>query len=247
MVRTVDYETRRKAVLAATINKYIQDALPVASENIASEFNLSSATIRNILAELEDIGYLRHPYTSAGRIPTEKGYRYYVDFLISQMELLEEEKNCIIKEYKKQMSHLEDALEHTSEIISMVTRYTGIVSLLEWQDKLFYNGISHILEQPEFQNFEKIQILIRIIEDKQQLLDIINRDINERIKVYIGRELGYPEMASYSLVVSSFGFKDKSSGRLAVLGPMRMKYNHIIPALRYVSDLLTDLLDEINE
>ena len=83
MVRNVDHESRKRAILAATINRYIQDALPVASEDIAKEFALSSATIRNIFAEMEEEGYITHPYTSGGRIPTDKGYRYYVDFLIS--------------------------------------------------------------------------------------------------------------------------------------------------------------------
>ena len=85
MVRVVDSEARKRLVLEAAINKYIREAEPIPSEDIASDFDLSSATIRNIFAELEEEGYLRHPYTSGGRIPTDKGYRYYVDFLISQI------------------------------------------------------------------------------------------------------------------------------------------------------------------
>lgn len=137
MVRNVDYESRRKAVLAATINKYIKEAIPVASEDIAQDFDLSSATIRNIFAELEEDEYLTHPYTSGGRIPTNNGYRYYVDFLISQMGLLETEKERIICEYKKEINHLEEALEKTSELISTITHYAGIVSFLEWEDRFF--------------------------------------------------------------------------------------------------------------
>ena len=76
MVRNVDYQSRRKEVLACTINRYIKTAAPVASEDIAAEFSLSSATIRNIFADLEKEGFLTHPYTSGGRIPTQNGYRY---------------------------------------------------------------------------------------------------------------------------------------------------------------------------
>lgn len=245
MVRNTDYESRRRAVLATTINKYIHDAMPVASEDIAYDFDLSSATIRNIFSELEESGYLAHPYTSGGRIPTDKGYRYYVDFLISQMELLDEEKKRIMKEYKREVRRFEDALEETSEVISTITHYAGIVSFLEWQDRFFYKGISGILEQPEFRDFDKIRILIKMIEDKQYLLDIINRDFNEKVKVYIGRELGCPEMENCSLVVSSYRHKDKLSGRLAVLGPARMEYKHIIPALEYISGVLTGVLNEL--
>ena len=245
MVRSVDYETRRRAVLTSTINKYIHEAMPVASDCIADEFELSSATIRSIFVELEDAGLLKHLYTSGGRIPTDKGYRYYVDFLISQMQLLQEEKERILKKYKKVINRLEDALEETSEVISTITHYAGIVSFLDWHDKFFYRGIGRILEQPEFQNFEKMRLLINIIEEKQNLLEIINRDFDGKVKVYIGCELGCHEMENCSLVVSSYRLKDKPLGRLAVLGPARMEYTHIIPALEYISDVLTDVLGNI--
>jgi transcriptional regulator of heat shock response len=245
MVRTVDYESRRRQILAAAINKYIHDAIPVASEDIAPEFDLSSATIRNIFAELEEAGLLMHLYTSGGRIPTDKGYRYYVDLLLSKIELLDGEKEHIVKEYKRELKRLEDALEETSEIISAITHYAGIVSFLEWQDRFFYRGIGRILEHPEFQDSTKIRLLIKFIEDKERLLNIVNREFKEKVKVYIGRELECPEMGNCSLVVSSYRLKNKPSGRLAVLGPARMEYNHIIPTLEYISDVLTEVLDRI--
>lgn len=247
MVRTVDYESRRRAILASTINKYIDEASPIASEHIASNFDLSPATIRNIFAELEEQGYLTHPYTSGGRIPTSKGYRYYVDFLISQMELLDEEKTLIVNEYSKAMRKFEEVLEETSEVISTITRYAGIVSFIDWQDKFFYKGISRILDHPEFQNLGKIRLLMRMIEDKARLLEIVNRDFNGKVKVYIGSELGCEEMENCSLVVSSYRAKDKAAGRVAVLGPMRMEYKHIIPALEYISEILTETLDGISD
>lgn len=245
MVRNVDYESRRKAVLAATINKYIKEAVPVASEDIAQDFDLSPATIRNIFAGLEEDEYLTHLYTSGGRIPTNKGYRYYVDFLISQMGLLEAEKECIIKEYKKEINRLEETLQKTSELISTITHYAGIVSFLEWQDRFFYKGISLILDQPEFRDFTRTRLLIKMIEDKQGLLNIVNRDFNEKVKIYIGEEIGCPEMESCSLVVSSYRLRNRPLGRLAVLGPMRMEYNHIISSLEYISEALTETLSRI--
>jgi heat-inducible transcriptional repressor len=245
MVRNVDYESRRRTVLAAVINRYIKEARAVASEDLARDFDLSPATIRNIFAELEEAGFLSHPYTSGGKIPTRKGYRYYVDFLVSEMRLIEEEKAQIMKEYKREMRRLEDALEMTSQILSTITHYAGIVSFLDWQDRVFYKGISSILEQPEFRNLERMRILIRMMEDKGRLLDIINRDFQEKVKVYIGEELGYPEIDNCSLVVSTYSLKKRPSGKLAVLGPMRMEYSHVIPALEYVSDILTETLDEI--
>lgn len=243
-MRTVDYSSRRKSVLNSAINRYIKDALPVASDDIAREFDLSSATIRNIFSELDQSGYLKHPYTSGGRVPTDRGYRYYVDFLIQQMELLDGEKQCILKDCKRKMRRLDDALENTSEVISEITHYAGIVSFLEWQDKMFYKGISRIIDQPEFNDVDKIRLLIKLMEDKKQLLEIINRDFSGKVKVYIGSELGFPEMENCSLIISSFKMKNQPSGRLAVLGPMRMKYNYIIPAMKYISEVLSQVLED---
>ena len=246
MVRTVDFEIRKKAVLSAAINSYIHEAEPVASEDIASEFDLSSATIRNIFSDLEAGGFLTHPYTSGGRIPTQKGYRYYVDFLIQQMELLDEEKQSIAREYKREIRRLEETLEKTTEIISAITHYAGIVSFLDWQDKFFYRGLSRVLEQPEFQDSGNIRVLIKVIEDKHHLLEIINRDSkDEKVRVYIGSELECPEMENCSIVISSYRRKNRPSGRLAVLGPVRMEYEKIIPAVEYISCVLTEILDKI--
>lgn len=246
MVRTIDRELRKRTILSSTINKHIKDSMAVASDDLANEFSLSSASIRHILYELEEEGYLTHPYTSAGRIPTPKGYRYYVDFLLSQLELMEEEKIRINNEYKDEIERLEDVLEKTSELVSKITRYTSIVSSSDLEDKIFYKGLGFILEYPEFQDLNRLRVLIKTLETKTGLLSIIRRDFKERVKVYIGgEELGLPEMENCAIVVSAYKVNKRPVGRLAILGPMRMEYSHIIPTLEYTSDILTELLDEI--
>lgn len=168
-----------------------------------------------------------------------------MDFLSSQIELLDEEKKSIVNQYEKEIDRLEDALEKTSEVISTITHYASIVSFLEWHDRFFYKGISFILEQPEFQDFNRIRFFIKMIEDKERLLDIINRDFKEKVRVYIGQELGCAEINNCALVVTSYSVKNKPSGKVAVLGPVRMEYEHIIPTLEYVSDVLTGVLNKI--
>ncbi|MBI4706523.1 MAG: hypothetical protein HY761_01160 [Candidatus Omnitrophica bacterium] len=245
MVKSVDYQSRKKRVLGRTINQYIREAAPVSSEIIAREFGLSSATIRNVFSELEEDGYLTHPYTSGGRIPTKNGYRYFVDFLFSEIDLLDEEKEKIVHEYKNEINKLEDVLDKTSDVISTITHYAGIASFLEWHDRVFYKGISQILNQPEFQDLEKIRLLIKMMEEKRRILELVNRDFDGKIKVYIGEELGFPEIENCALVVSSYTVKDKPSGRVAVLGPMRMQYHHTISALEYISEILTETIEKI--
>src|SRR3989338_4861310 len=128
--RKIDYQERKDLVLAIVVDQYIKTISPVSSGYIVDEYDLdfSPATIRNILAELEDEGYLTHPHTSAGRVPTQSGYRYYVDKLMNQIQLLEEEKDRIKAEYPKDGNELENLIEKKSAVISDVTKYTSIVS-----------------------------------------------------------------------------------------------------------------------
>ncbi len=99
------------------------------------------------------------------------------------------------------------------------------------------------MEQPEFQDSTRIRLLIKMIEDKHSLLDIINRDFKEDVRIYIGEELGCSEMNNCALAVSSYRVKNEPRGRLAVLGPMRMEYKHVIPTLEYISGVLADVLE----
>src|SRR4051794_28798174 len=112
MNRKPDHRQRKDVVLGIVVEQYIKTVNPISSGLIASEYHLdlSPATIRNIMAELEEQGYLTHPHTSAGRVPTELGYRYYVDHLMNQIHLLEEEKEKIKSEYQQSVCELEDLL-----------------------------------------------------------------------------------------------------------------------------------------
>lgn len=246
MVRTIDKEARNRSVLSSVIDSFIQTSNAVSSEDICHKFDYSSATIRNIMFELEELGYLTHMHTSAGRIPTDKGYRYYVDILLSQMRLVEEEKERIYRDYNLQLRKLEDILEMTSEVLSSFTRCAGIVALLRQDEKrIYYNGASFIAEHPEFKNIDKIRDILKVLEEKKRLLDIINQDIEKKMNVYIGGELACKEIAHCSMVVSTYGTQDFPLGRIAVLGPRSMNYGQVIPTIEYVSELLSKALEDL--
>ena len=122
-------EERKNKILQAVIHHYIKTAKPVAS-NILSEnynFDLSPATIRNLMSELEDEGYLTHPHTSAGRIPTDKGYRDYVDSLMELQRLAIEEEERVRHEYDTRIKEIEGILTQTSHVLSALSKYSGFV------------------------------------------------------------------------------------------------------------------------
>lgn len=244
-MRTIDYEIRKKDILAQAIDYYIRTAQPVSSEALVRDYqvDLSPASIRNVFADLEDEGYLTHLHTSAGRVPTQQGYRFYVDNLMHEIKLLGDEKRKIETEFQKNMRELGLLLDKASQVVSEMTHCAGIVSLTEWQDRIFYKGTSFVIGQPEFRNLDKIRHLLMALDEKERLLQIINSDLENKLKIYIGSEITCSDITDCSLIVSSFEKKHKPAGRIAVLGPTRMEYPKIVSTLQYVSNLVGKLMD----
>jgi len=237
-----EIKIRKDRILAITVDQYIHTVTPVSSAYISQQFplDLSSATIRNILAELEEDGYLTHPHTSAGRVPTEKGYRYYVDHLMHQIILLEEEKRRIKAEYIREKYALERLMERTSLALSQMTHYTSIVSI-DGQDRIYCQGTSFVVGYPDFNDVRKIGDILRTLEEKAQLLQILNQDLENKVDIYIGHEIALREIESCSLVIAKYETKKGPSGRIAVLGPTRMNYGRVVSSVDYISQLMEEL------
>jgi len=247
-LRSLNNLARKNDVLRITIDEYIETVTPVSSARIVEKnlISVSSATIRNILAELERDGYLSHPHTSAGRVPTETGYRYYVDHFVNQIHLLEEEKARIRAAYMQESLELEALLDRTSRILSDTTHYTTIISLDGQGSKVFCGGTNFIVGYPDYQdinkNIIKIKSILSALDEKERLLEVINRDLAKKIDILIGHEIECSDMDSCSLVVSQYRSKKGPSGRIAVLGPTRMDYNKVVSTLEYFSNLIEEIL-----
>ena len=244
ILRKTDSQQRKDSILGIVINEYIKNIAPISSGYIAQEcfLGLSSATIRNILAELEQEGYLTHPHTSAGRIPTEEGYRYYVDHLMREIQMLGDEKERIKKEYEKNVRDLEAILEKTSEVISGVTQYTTIVSVDGRKDWLFCRGTEYVVAYPLSTNLHKIKEILSILEKKESILEVVNRDLQNKINIYIGHEIACAAIEECSLAISKYEIDNGLSGRIAVMGPTRMDYQKVVSTLDYFSHLMGEIL-----
>lgn len=242
--RYINHQERKDTILGIVIEEYIKTSTPISSSHIAQEYSmdLSSATIRNILAELESYGHLTHPHTSAGRVPTQIGYRYYVDNLMKEIQLLEAERKKIQGEYKKGIAELEGLLEKTTEIISELTHYTTFVSVDGVAQKVFCRGSSFVVDYPQYHDLNKIGNILRMLEEKKRLLGLINRDLEKKIEFYIGQEISCSEIDECSLAISSFKKENGPSGRIAVLGPTRMDYERVGSTLDYVTSLIEEIL-----
>lgn len=180
---------RQKDILRSVVECFIESAIPVASQHLAKRFfvHLSPATIRNVMAELEDLGYIDHPYTSAGRIPTDVGYREYVNNLMQPSELSHAEKRAI-EQHVTSIIEAEEVLETTSRMLSKISHHLSIVS-----SPHISTGILEKIELVQLSSTRVLAILtmksglVRTItmevtaEVPREKLDQVCRLLNERI------------------------------------------------------------------
>ncbi len=239
-----DPRQRKDVVLGMVVQHYIHTIAPVSSAFIAEEYeqDISSATIRNILAELETDGYLTHPHTSAGRVPTERGYRYYVDFLMQEIQLMEEERRRIQKEYERGVEELEELIEKTTQIVAELTHCTSIVTVDGWSQRYVCRGTNYLAEAVGAEGLQKVMAILKALEEKDRVLAVLRRDIDKKIKIYIGQETDCDAFGGCAMAVSRFTTRRGPSGRIAVLGPVRMDYPRVVSALAYVSELMHDVV-----
>ncbi|MBN1526129.1 MAG: heat-inducible transcriptional repressor HrcA [Candidatus Omnitrophica bacterium] len=240
-----DLKKRHDDVLAIIVSRYIETAEPVGSRFVSRKLGLSSATIRNVMADLEDMGYITHPHTSAGRMPTDKGYRYYINSLMRVRGVSDNMIRAAQIQYHQALRSLEDVLESTSHLISSLTNYVGITVLSQYE-KLYMDGASHILEQPEFRNIGKLHELLKCLEEKKDLFDLLSRDVDDdRLTIYIGKESHSSHLKDCSIVTRGYKVRGKTAGRLGVIGPKRMMYERVIPAVEYLAETVTTILEEM--
>lgn len=239
--------SRQEDVLRIVVNSHAQSALPVGSTGAAKTLGLSSATIRNVMAELEEMGYITHPHTSAGRVPTDEGYRYYIDSLMQIRELSGNIIDSIAEKYRRKVYSMEDVMERTSWLISDLTKYVGI-TVEPHLEKVCLDGASHILEQPEFRDFKKLHVIFRCLEDKISMLHFLCDDAyDESLAISIGGENKLTNLRDCSVVSMGYRRNGKMSGRLGVIGPKRMVYENVVPMVEFLADVVSKVINEIDD
>jgi len=237
-------------ILRALVEDFIETGTPVASKKLLQthNFNISSATVRTEFSKLEEVGFIESPHISAGKIPTEKGLRFFVDEFVNSREaeesqevILEKNINEIfqkhIKAYKiqKDKEILFDALK----LVSQLSENVAFASLDS--DRTFYLGLSNVLRTPEFiSDPEKAAQIVEVLEGRSRFtgfLEKLNMPKNQ-VKIFIGEENILEEISSCGMLAVRFESRS-ISGYLGILGPMRMKY-------AYNKALLQNVLEMVN-
>ena len=332
---------RCQTVLRLIVREHISTAAPVSSKTLSERYNLgvSAATIRNEMALLEENDYLTHPHTSAGRVPTEKGYRYFVEKLMHESRLTPDERRTISHQFHQARLELDQwmrlsaaVLAHNARGASLVTapkssqcqvKHIELISIRDEvvllilvlkegtvkqqilapdepisQDELvpiarhltdlwsaydqtevaatreglmgferqvfdvvletmrrldartssevYRDGLLNVLDQPEFARSDNAQQVVRALEERN-VIDRMVSDVMQSggLQIIIGGEGRWEELSEVSVVLARYGIHDQATGALGVLGPVRMQYGRAVSVVRFVSELMSDLIGDL--
>lgn len=216
---------RQKLILAAIIEQYAEVASPVGSTLLAKLFRVSSATIRAEMAELERLGFISQPHTSAGRVPTDKGYRFYVNQISESGEqfLPEGRAERALTARASSGGMPERTIRNTVDTLVELTHNLGLATI---GNQLYMSGLSNLFGQPEFTRSSDVQQIAKLLDNLEPWLR--EAAPNEPLSVFIGQENPIGKNAGASLIVSRFRSPYSDHSYIGVLGPTRQSYRDVM-------------------
>jgi heat-inducible transcriptional repressor len=232
---------RQIQILAAIIEQYAEVAAPVGSVMLAKLFNVSSATIRSEMAKLEELGLIAQPHTSAGRIPTDQGYRFYVNAIneaqVNQVPVLDRSTRAIEARVGGHGDRADRAIRSAVDSLVELTHNLGIATI---GDELYMNGIGNLFSQPEFMHGDHTQAVARLLDNLEPWLR--EAAPNEPLNVYIGSENPIGKSSGATLIISRFRSPYSDNSYIGVLGPTRQSYGKVMQLVRHAGAMLEEVL-----
>ena len=231
-------DIRQQKILAAIVKEYSDSANPVGSKELAEKYHFpeSSATIRNEMAALEKLGYIMQPYKSAGRVPTDKGYRFFVNELMRRFELSEKERQMLKRELVKLHQQHEQLGRSISNLLSEVS---GAAAFALLPNQSAATGLSHIIDDPEFTDPKTMKQVAQLLENIDQTASKFVKRSEITAEAIIGGESPIPVPKNLSLVVSNVKMKDGKKGVIGIIGPKRMSYAKNLSIIEYLAKLIS--------
>jgi len=234
-------ESRQELILGSVVREYVDSAIPVSSSLLAGkyDFGLSPATIRTEMVELENEGYLYQPHTSAGRIPTDKGFRYFVDVLMEDKELSLREQRSLQVEILKLKAQNKMLARTTAKLLSAMSGNLAVSGVID-SDDFYKAGVQKLLSQPEFNDLDSVSKIAEVVDYLDESLEELVGELKNKseVEIYIGEENPIDDTNKCSMVVSKYNFKNGEEGLLAIIGPKRMKYSRNVSLIDYLKKLL---------
>jgi|SRR6185369_6529457 len=227
---------RQEQILHAIVETYAKTAEPVGSMALCEQFDTSSATIRAEMAALESLGYIMQPHISAGRVPTDKGYRAYVNSLEEPLHDTRHEQALARK--INSAGEMERTIKNAVESLAHVTSNLGLGTIA---GNLYLSGMASLFQQPEFFGGAQAYEVARLLDSLEEWL--AEAAPNAPISVYIGRENPIGRASGATLIISRFESPFSSRSYIGVLGPTRQNYGPVIGLVQYTGKLLEEALN----
>lgn len=223
---------RQATLLAALVEQYAEVAAPVGSVTLAKLFGVSSATIRAEMARLEEMGYITQPHTSAGRIPTDMGYRFYVNQLSGAETPLEPQAKTLPTPSldSAQPSH---AIRAAVDALVELTHNVGLATI---GDQLYLSGFGRLFTQPEFTRGSAVYEVAELLDNLEPWLRTAAP--NEPLNVYIGSENPIGQTSACTLIISRFRSPYDNHSYIGVLGPTRQSYRQVMALVQHTGQAL---------
>lgn len=225
---------RQQQILKAIVEQYAEVASPVGSSLLAKVFSVSSATIRAEMAELERLGLIHQPHTSAGRVPTDKGYRLYVNSL-NELDDQPAERRAE-RALTARVEHAGVPERMIRNAVDTLVELTHNLSMATIGNQLYMSGLSNLFGQPEFIGGQQAQQVARLLDNLEPWLR--EAAPNEPLSVYIGHENPIGRTAGASLIISRFRSPYSDQSYIGVLGPTRQNYRDVMTLVRHAGQAL---------
>ncbi|MBP5648286.1 transcriptional regulator [Candidatus Saccharibacteria bacterium] len=241
---------RQRQILCQIIEEYAETASPVGSVTMAKLFGVSPATVRAEMARLETLGLIAQPHTSAGRIPTDAGYRFYVNNLEKNNEEIAEDFNPKINEESnlgrgmhalvRRVSSQSQADAAIRGAVDILVELTGNLGLATIGGQLYLSGISSLFRQPEFVDTRRVQSVAKLLDNLEPWLR--EAAPGEALNIFIGKENPIGKNSEVSLIISKFRSPFSDRSYIGVLGPTRQNYSRVMALVKYAGNMLEGIL-----
>lgn len=229
---------RQKEIFKNIVEEYVNSAVPVGSKLIVEKYHadVSPATVRNDMKELEDLELIRQPHTSAGRVPTESGYKYYVEnFVKLEKELDKKDKQEI--QVKVKSNKLDESDKNDFEKIKKLAHTIaeeskqGIIVGFPNRD-VFYTGLSNLFSQAEFHDLDLISNVSNVFDHLDEIMDEMFDDFSDQAEILIGGQEYFPQDCSVVITKN----KDVLFG---IVGPTRMDYQRNVELINFIKSIIS--------
>lgn len=240
----IDLTARQVQILRAIIEEFIETAEPVGSETIDKKFNIgvSPATIRNEMVYLTKQNYLRKSHISAGRIPTPKAMKLYVNELMKEKDLSVADEVSAKEKIWKSRDELDDLLYETTHVLADKTRSLSVA--LTDDRKLFHSGYANLLNMPEFYDISVMRHVLSLIEEVSLMDEVFSLNPSENVvQVVYGPELGNKYLDPIGIIYMKIQAGSRQC-RVGLIGSSRFDYAYVIPMMKYFHGLIEELATE---